>query len=96
MENDNKAQTLLPSKLFADSEETLVDVHVRSTELQSSNLLTLIRHSRSEQDTVVQTALQAITGKDHRSLATALNTWTHEEGIIRRNGRICVPKDDTI
>ena len=46
VESDNKAQTLLPSKLFSTSSETLInsdeDRHVKATEILSLSLLSLI------------------------------------------------------
>ena len=46
VESDNKAQTLLPSKLFSTSSKTLIhsneDRHVKATEITLSTLLSLI------------------------------------------------------
>ena len=64
VESDNKAQILLSSRLFNDSNQTLVDstpsVHVKATEIISSDLISLIRHLRAEHELLVDVALNKL------------------------------------
>ena len=100
VESDNKAQTLLLSKLFLASSKTLVnedkDKHIKATEIVSSNLLSLIRHSRVEHNLLVDTALQKLLKKGPQVMKGDLGKWTHQDRITRRNSYICVPKDDLL
>ena len=64
VESDNKAQTLLPASLFSNSNETLVEldksIHVKATEIISLDLISLIRHSHSDYDLLVNITLNNI------------------------------------
>ena len=100
VESDNKAQILLPANLFNKSDETLVEPsptrHIKSTEIASSDLISLIRLSKSEHDALTRVALAKLLRVGPQGMRGLLGHWTHEDGITRRNGHICVPKDDLI
>ena len=87
VESDNKAQTLLPSKFFTESSETLVepdkDMHIKVTEIISLDLLTLIRHLHSEQDLLVGVALKKLLKKGPQIMKGDLGKWTYENGITQ-------------
>ena len=85
IESDNKSQILLPSKLFNNSSQTLIDtspsIHVKATEIVSSDLISLIRHSRSEHELLVDVALNKLLKEGPQAMQGALGKWTHQDGI---------------
>ena len=100
VESDNKSQILLPSRLFNNSSKILVNpsqnIHVKATESVSSDLISLIQHSRSEHDIITDAALTKLLREGPQAMRGDLGKWTHSDRITRQNGYICVPKDDLI
>ena len=100
VESDNKSQILLLSRLFNSSSQTLVDtipsVHVKATEIISLDLISLIQHSCTEHELLVNVALNKLLKEGPQAMQGALGEWTHQDRITRRNGYICIPKDDLI
>ena len=76
VESDNKSQILLPSRLFNDSNQTLVDsvpsVHVKATEIASSDLISLIQHSHAEHELLVDVALNKLLKEGPQAMRGAL------------------------
>ena len=100
VESDNKAQTLLPSKLFTESSKTLVepskDRHVKATEIISLDILSLIQHSHAGHNLLVNVALNKLLEKGPQAMKRDLGKWTHQDRVTRRNGYTCMPKDDLL
>ena len=71
-------------------------VHIKATEIVSSDLISLIRHSHAEHELLVDVALNKLLKEGPQAMQGALGEWTHQDGITRHNGYICVPKDDLI
>ena len=61
---------MLLSKLFSEPSKSLVepkeDMHVKATEIVTSNLLSLIRHSHVEHNILVNVALKKLLENDLR------------------------------
>ena len=100
VESNNKAQTLLPARLFSDSNKTLVElnkeVHVKATKIISSDLISLIQHSYLECNLLIDIALDKLLKEGPQAMRGDLEKWTHKDGITQRNSYICVPKDNLI
>ena len=64
VESDNKAQILLLSRIFSNSSETLVEldkeVHIKATQITSSDLISPIQHSCSDHNLLVNVALNKL------------------------------------
>ena len=76
--------------------DTTPSVHVKATKIISSDLISLIRHSCAEHELLVDVALNKLLKEGPQAMRGALGEWTHQDGITRHNGYICVLKDDLI
>ena len=85
VESNNKAQTLFLSRLFSDSSEILVesdeDIHVKATQIILSDLLSLIQHSCSDCNLLVDIALNKLLKEGPQAMYRNLEKWTYEDGI---------------
>ena len=100
VESDNKSQILLLSRLFTDSNKILVElnksIYIKITEIILLDLISLIQHSCSEHDLLVDITLNKLLKEGPQAMWGDLGNWTHKDGITQCNGYICVPKDDLI